>query len=373
MMVKWSSISFLIYIALGLYFYFTTKYICRVKKKNTKKIVPIILFSTVPVFFSVFRLVNGNGVGGTDSQAYVEYFLASTKYDFNIIDTILFKTKSNPLFDFICFSIRSFTSDYHIFFAFIYSFIVIVQYCVCLSIFKNNKYFVVLVYLIYFFLQSFNILRFMFGLSVLEIGFIFLSKKKGFFALFFAFLSSLIHSSLAISIVLILTVLVFKHIKKHKTAILVSFVVIFNIVLLALKPFVLKIIGNSVYEGYMDSSLNIFANLTCILCAFSSLLFFKQFKKKQNFDYSMLFCVFFDFACLPAISYVNFFRIHIIFTIPRLYIWSQEIEICISKTKDTISRAFLLSSFFTIILAYTLFRFSRDWYGAGLMPYCFDF
>ena len=371
MIVEWNTLSFLFYIFLGVYFYITTRYLCKTNIKKRWFFLVVILFSLFPVIISTFRFVNDQ-VGGTDANAYIEHFMLSTSFNEDIVSALTFKTKSSPAFDFLCFAIRNFTDDYHFFFFFIYSFIIVVQYLVCVEFFRNKTVFIPLVYLAYFFLQSFNIIRFMFGLSVLEIGLILLNRKKIVLAILLCFISSLIHSSLIVSIPLALSFVVFNIIKRHKEFFLVVFVVVTNIVLIVLKPYIVLFINDSIYEGYMSSSLNINANLTCILCAVSSLFFLKDFKQKKDFNYLMLFCVFFDFACLPGITYINFFRIHIIFAIPRLYIWGQEIEIVYKKLGDKKTRTVLLVSAMTTILFYTIFRFCRDWYGAGLMPYHFE-
>lgn len=367
MRLEWDSITFVVYIALSVYFYHTTQAIIISKTNKGKK---VFLACIIPILFATFRFVS-YPVGGRDAQAYINDFVNAEYRSNSIIDAFLLKSDSNPLFDLLVYLVRGVTSDYHVLFLLIYGFIVISLYMFLVEFFKERSVYIPIVYVGYYFLMSFNIIRFMFGLAFIQLAYVLIKKQKNIVAFILFLCGALCHISLLILPVLFFLYILINRMKKMRTSLIIIGIIVANVAFIVLKDYASSYIAGTSYSAYADYVSNIMASFSSLVCGLLTIIFYKDMRQDNSVDMFMVYCALADFALIPAMSYIGFFRLHIVFVLPRLYIWSVVLE---NLNKRVVIRprwaySFLMS---TIFISWTIFRFIRDWYNAGLMPYIFS-
>ncbi len=381
MRIGWEWSSFTIYMLLMLYFHYTLKKTCYKSEFNyfentviPKKREIYLFFSIVPIIFAVYRKVDISiGLGGSDLDVYFSMFNDEKQLLGQVSKGFALLSRNNPLFYCILYVIRRVTSDYHIMFLVIYSVVTITTYYYLKEQYKYINTYAPLYYVLFYFLRSFSLLKFMLGLSFIMIGFVMMSKKKRFWAILMTVIGTLIHSSLALGLCCIMVwIICEKGFFKNRKRIMI-FIILSYFVLFIMGNYFRNIISAGEMNSYLNTELTwINSNLTTILCGFFCLLFFKDIKNKPGYNPFILFLVIFDVACIPIQNMLGFFRLHYIFILPRLCAWGYIFDVLNNKIKIK-EKQFIYIIANLLVISWTIFRFIKTYEAANLMPYIFDF
>ena len=372
----WSWGTFALYIGIMLYFYYTTKRLCKsvassgsgnsqierpetfIRKKS------IILYSFIPVIIAAFRRIESSGLGGSDMYYYIQRFQSSTSFSFR--DLRFFLSRDNPLFYYLMYVIRFFTDNEKIFFFIVYFIIVLAQYYFFREVYDSKESFAPFFFLMYYFLRSFSIMKFMLGVSILGIAFVKCSKGKKISAIIISLIASLIHSSLIFGTFMLVVYVLFEKMAEHRKW-LVAMVILFYLFLFFFRQYLYIFFSNTEFNTYVNFETSLMSHFTTILCGCLTLICYKNLTR-IGVNQFLLFAVIFDLACIPIQNAIGFFRLHYIFFLPRLYMWGKLIDVF--KMKIRPRQVEFLSS--VAFIAWTIFRFMQEYEGATLMPYVFD-
>jgi len=373
----WSWGTFLLYIFIAVYFFLTMKKVvaysgrplCNIKQKR-KKTMYILLCILFPVIIATFRQV-GQNIGGTDAWGYVKDFNRIQDFSFDLIGYFRFEADINPLFSATLYLFKLICNDYHLVFFFIYSFICYSMYAFVREFYQKGMYMLPLIYVVMHYLQSFNIIKFMYGMAFILLSFTYIKKDKKVLGLIFAFLGALVHASLLVVLFMeVAYYIYFRVLRLKKRFFLIFGIIVIYAGLLACMSYLRGIFSDGVYRTYVSWDSTIFSSLTTIICALMAIFTYKDISKRAEFSEFAVYCTLFNFACLPLINELGFYRLHIIFLFPRLYTWS--LSVC-SIDKKLKARGIVKLAFGCIFISYLVFRFMRDYESAGFMPYRFDF
>lgn len=372
----WSWGTFALYIGIMLYFYCTTKKICKSVPPNGTdqpriersgvfiRRNSIILYSIIPVIIAACRRIESSGLGGADMYYYIQRFQNSTSFSFH--DLRFFLSRDNPLFYYLMYVIRIFTNNEKVFLFAVYLFIVFAQYYFFREVYDSTDSFAPLFFLMYYFLRSFSIMKFMLGVSILGIAYVKFSKGKKTSAIVISLIASFIHSSLIFGTFMLIVYVLFNKMAEHRKW-LVAMVILIYIALFFFRDYLYVFFSNTEFKNYTNIDTSLMAHFTTILCGCLTLICYKNLTR-LGVNQFLLFAVIFDLACIPIQNSIGFFRLHYIFFLPRLYMWGKLIDVF--KMKIRPGQVEFLSS--VVFIAWTIFRFMQEYEGATLMPYVFD-
>ena len=134
--------------------------------------------------------------------------------------------------------------------------------------------------------------------------------------------------------------------------------------LFAFRNVLYSFFSQSEFHNYVDAETSLRAHFTTILCTLLSLILYKRLKE-NNTNAFFIFVVFFDFACIPIQNQIGFFRLHYLFLLPRLYMWGKILDVLKIRIKPRQVEVVGSIAF----IAWTIFRFLREYEAASLMPY----
>lgn len=368
MKLSWTIGSIMCYTILTVYFYFSIKKFCRYNSNKEKKyirILEIIFLSLIPTFFAVYRYID-YPIGGTDAAWYIKSFENARRIELSGYS--LFGDE-DYLFNNIAYWIRCISQNYHVYFWIIYLFMIGSIYYFVKEIYGSSVCFAPLIYIIYFYLQTFNIIRFMMGVSFILFAFVAVSKERYIKALMYCLIAMLLHSTL---IICFIPIIGYYFLKKYinKRYIVVLGCLAAYVIFVYLYPHLKSYFVVSTYRAYAGRGQNLVGQIMTCSCALFGFFFYKDLKKNKDFNQFMYFLTIFDVICIPVAMNFSFSRIHTVFLFPRLYMWGQ-IIIALMKRFPRYSKLIRQSSYIFAII-WTIFRFSRDWYSAGWMPYMLD-
>ncbi len=381
MSLGWDWLSFLVYLGLMLYFRYSIKKICYrsewldfddslIKKRQR---ILLLSFSIVPILAALFRKVDTSiGLGGADLDVYLAMFNDKEVLLNQVSKGFVLLSRNNPLFYFILYAIRCITSDYHLMFLVFYSVITITIYYYLKEQYINIDSYAPLFFVLYFYLRSYSLLKFLFGLSFILLSFVFTSKRKYILSIIFAIIGMMIHSSLALGLFCVLVYIIGKRKLFSDRKKLLIFILASYAFILVFGNYFSKIIAAGEMNSYLNIELSwITSNLTPVLCGGCCLFLFRNIKRHEGYNPFIMYLVIFDIACIPIQNMLGFFRLHEIFILPRLCAWGWIIDVIKFKMANNSKWVISLGSSI-IAVSWTVFRFIRIYESACLMPYILD-
>lgn len=188
-LTSWSTSSLILYIVLGFICFLSCFYakrrerITEIKRRVANiEYLPWILSW---IIVAAFRKVNSN-VGGTDAPDYIQYFEHSLEIESDNTD-IVFR-----IFNIL---IRSFTSDYHVYFIIYYG-ILIFSFILFINQFaRKDSSSIPLCILFFLFLRSFTSMRSNLAIAFVLLAIVYLRKNNLFKTLIFCILAIFTHVS----------------------------------------------------------------------------------------------------------------------------------------------------------------------------------
>ena len=388
--VYWDLPSLFLYLFLSFVGYFCLRAI--VEKANGKNVLTILTSKQsmcmiiIWTFFATFRLCNGY-IGGSDSMGYIDFFehcndpgFAETTTDHSVLD---------PAFFCINKVIRFISSDYHIYFAIIYSFMA------SSIILFTKKYcaigysYVSFVLAFFLYLRSFSSIRSNLGLSFILIALYYLSDKRYKKSYLWAMCAVLTHKIFF----LIALVVPFCHIFQKKDLKLVHVILLlvisvgFGIMFQDL--FILYTSLNDMggaYGAYAakakeSATLWYVPNYEMYALSLLILVFYKridrqidtykQLKKTEgvfNLKILRLICVF-DILTLPVNLLLGNWRAYELLYIPRMCMWCYIVSFLGLKINN---KKQINVIFFIVLIAWIILRLYKTYEDTRLMPYAFD-
>lgn len=336
------------------------------------------------VFFAVFRLVKP-GIGGSDAVDYIEYFRdCNTNRD----DLIMLHTGSDLLFRYINKIIRYFTSNYHIYFLVLYTYMTY-TYIQFVHKFSYRKFCIIPFFLIfYLYLRGYTSIR-----SNLSIAFILMSlvsflDKNQRKAYLYIILACLTHK-MAIVFSFVLPFIHFFENRKINIIKVIPLIIIAVLFVSFIRDkFVdfarLVDLGGS-YGSYVEiamdnKDISWVNSLGQAFLAIIFLFFNKRIKneiyfiddeyKKRAYQIIYLVCLF-DIIMMPVNEMLGIYRGYEYFYIPRLSMYSFLIYIlCKGGLKNIKPLIYII--LFLLFACWFSFRLSRTYEDSMLMPYIFS-
>lgn len=341
------------------------------------------LFFIVWVVFAAYRYIAPNGIGGTDAYSYVEYF---EKCIYAVSNSFSYRAEVG--FRFFNQFLRHITDDYHIYLIIVYS-VIVGSYIYFVKTFKN-KYSSSALYVVslFYFVNSFCVLRSSLASAILLIGITFLYKKKYFWAAFLGIISIFIHSSLIFYLGFYVFWFLFKK-KKLTVKICIMFAVLGLVVGKVFQTLVisdtLNIISGTpidVYVGYSMSK-GFFADYwKIIISQLLLVVIFVIYRRKllsrvklfddgakEQFYFIYVTCLY-DLLLIPILLVLNVWRGIEYFFWPRLIMWGYIIKVIASQVSGK-SRRIIYVGAVVCGYAYMIFRIYTQYDMGGLMPYIF--
>lgn len=366
--------------------YYTRKFQNGKKEFHFYKNTPACVWLFVWTFFAVFRLVRF-GIGGSDAVDYIAYFEICNK-PLDETDGVLYHTGSDLLFRWINKIIRYFTSDYHVFFAIVYSFLCY-GYIKFVTTFSSSKYSVVPFFLVfYLYLRGFSSIRSNLAICFLLLGIVALAKGKVRRAYLFLIFSALTHK---MGIVFGL-VIPFCHIYLNRRINLFRLSCLLVVVYFAcfylrniFIEFAAVVDLGGAYKAYAEISresgtlkwVNDFgqALMAVIFLIMSGRI--KRYTKqmqceadKRMISILWLVCVF-DILMVPVNQLMGIYRGYEFFYLARLSMWSLIIYL-VTKDRGPEFKLFVSISALLLFISWFVFRLSRTYEDTCLMPYIFE-
>lgn len=339
-------------------------------KENNKKYVFFIYFIIYSflIMFSCFRIVNTNSIVGADAMNYINMFLDSKKVTLNLSNIITLKG-AEPLFYNSMYLLRLFTNNYHWFFFYIYSLIIICYLYFYNNNIKNSHIIIITLLFILPFIGSFNTIRNSAAVGIGLIAICKLKENKKKWYLFLAICAILTHYTGIVLILFYLFNLIKNKIDKYDRKPI--FIILFTMLsgLLTLRFFTYYL-SESKYNIYMNLETSYLGYLPMLILLILCIYFYKDLlillKRDNNLIHLNIF--FFSFACLPFVL-KGAARFLLYFDFSRYVIWGYIIIVIKSKIKQFKNNNILEIISFLLIICWIVFRFYRDCYSAGTMPY----
>ncbi len=383
----WHTSSFAIYIFLAIIIAIMFKHALKnitVLKINNKKIklstILYCLIFIILVLFSSFRLVNGSGIGGVDSQSYIDYFRNGDFVSFSLKNLLLLESYEFIFYNFL-WIIGKFTNNYHILFIIIYS---IITYSI-IKTFKNNtpsyKSYIILSLFIIPYLKGFNIIRNAFAIAFLLLAIEQLkqgNKIKFLLLSIFAFLSHYI--TIIVIIFYFYYILANSNYFKNKIYNSRTRYILFSIfsilVTLLVYPIIYFYLSKGGFSAYINPDIAILGYIPYFLIYILLLFYFndiKELMKIKNTEIYLHFITFFIIILPASILIGAASRIIFIFEIPIIITLTYVYEVIYTKFKSDKNK--LLFYIITLVLVFVWMCWSiyRIHYSYGIMPYKFSF
>lgn len=337
--------------------------------------------------FATFRLVNVYGIGGTDAHNYADYFITCLQSTIrpNYVHY-------EPLYKIINIIIRHVTSDYRVYFAIVYGFVVFsyIWFVKEFSYKEINKAPYIL--MIYVYIRGFCTLRTNLAASFILISIIFLRKKKIVTSIIIACAGVLIQRATIIYVLFLPFYFVFKgkHINKIDIKKTIVLLIIAYILGRIARNYVLsgglrKINSNYTYYASQSVSRSFLDNFWKIafeqMVLFVFMIYFKKYIKKdivnlsaeengKRLDMVWIMCMF-DIILIPVAYLLGIWRAYEYFYIPRIIMWGEIVSV-INRHKVARPGVKYLNLIWTLIfIAWLVFRWYNTWEDSDLTPYVF--
>jgi hypothetical protein len=377
----WSNSSLLFYLFLALVGMLCMNQVKGVSDNHVFRKCPVaILWWTIWVFFAVFRVVKLD-IGGSDAIAYIDYFIHCN--DISISDPDHIHNASDFLFKWINKTIRSVSSDYHLFFFCVYGYMVF-SFIKFLSWFSKKDYSIVpFILVFYLFLRGFSSIRSNLAIATILLGLLSLARGKKYSPYVF-FLSSVLIHKMAIVFALSIPFCHFFRDKPVKIKYIILYVGLGSIIAFILRPYFVMLaqiidLGGA-YGSYVEIAIDndVFSwvnDFGQMLMAFVMLINRNRILKIASGNLTTItlwnICAF-DIILVPVNQMTGIYRGYEFFYLARLCMWSLLLYTVFRKQHMTV-KIMGSSIFFCIFLAWMVFRISRTYEDTCLMPYLFDF
>lgn len=366
MIPHWTFETTLIYCFITAYLYFSLsrlslkKHVLMEQPGIARKFKFFVL-AIIPTFFAVFRYIS-YPVGGTDAAWYVRAYNNTQLIPIN--GYTLFGDQ-DLLFNNFMYLVRQISSDYRFYFFVVYLFMILTVYYFVYEIFDEVACFAPLIYLIYYYLQMYNILRFMLGLSIMVVAYVAISKDRRIIGIILSIVAILTHSALILGALAVFVYVLLKRFANKRAWVLAGVAVAY-VLFFVFQGRIVSYFVSTTYRAYTERGQSLIGQLMPIICMLLCAIFYKPLVEEYNANRFMIYLVFFEAACIPIAMNLGYSRVHTVFLLPRLYTWGIIIELIGDKVR---MHRLCIQTSYLVAIAWTLFRFSRDWYTAGWMPY----
>lgn len=334
------------------------------------------LFMLIFIMFAVVRKVS-YGIGGTDSQGYIELFENILKYPERFAD-------QEQLFLYLNMGVRYVTDDYHIYFFLVYGFIAF-AYCYFVKSFcpKDVSYIPFLL-LIWPYLKSFNTMRTSLAVALFLVGLVLLKKKEIWLSVILITATFFVHRMSILYIpILVFCALFYKYISRINGMKIYLFFAIYMVAGYWFATWVQEFamasqlfLSGSSDAWYLSQSLdgNLFSRwpmmFPYLLLLLTVSLLNKKLPDTEALNYLKTF-VFFDILMMIPSLVFNMWRANEYLYIARLIMWGVLINVFVHKFTP-ITRMFLQIGIFMGFLSWLVFRIYQEYDEVSIMPYVFD-
>lgn len=327
-----------------------------------KKVNYYYIFIVILLTILAFGRRIDEGIGGADMINYI--------YHFQSQDLAFWYSKGEWLFCFINQIIGSFTTDYRIYFLFVYLFIAISFILFIKSYSQQNQSYIPFITFFYLYLLSFNTLRTSCAVAMFLLGLVAFKNHK-------ILASILIISSVFIHRISIILVLIipfyyfYKQFLRDLPNYKLALFIIIGIIMIGLLVYSCKDLlqsSNLLSDGdkeYIDETetrtiMNVINMcLTNLMLFIPFILLDPWVKATKEYDLIKCFCIFSFILILPA-TILGVWRINEYLYIPRLIMWgvllnTYEDKYLFNKNSKIIFKFFVFLAF-TVYTAYRLYR-----------------
>lgn len=342
-------------------------------------------FILIWTFFAAFRHV-GLGRGGSDAITYVDFFNRC----WDVKDDHLQHVASDVLFLCINRAIRYFTSIYQIYFFIVYGFVSL-TFIIFVKRFGNSFINTIPLFMAFYpYLRGYNTLRTLLCISFILLGIVALFDEKYRRAYLLMFCAILTHK-IGIAYGLIIPFLHYSLNRRIKIKHMIAFAAIIIYIGLFFRDYFIQYaytydLGGAYgsYADYAKEANNWMAGSTeaffQYLLAVLLLLFKKQIAAAvKSLPYQLhksimvlIYICYFDILLIPLNVLFGIWRGFEFFYLPRLLVWGLVINY-LKKKMDSKSPLIINTVVFTIVVVWMIFRISRNYEPAALMPYSLDF
>lgn len=355
---------------------------------NSKVVVNsyYVLWWLIWTLAATFRLINANGVGGTDAWTYINYFQIANNTSFSNTDDIILKYALHyePLWKYYTEFIRLFTDNYKVFLFITYGFIVY-SYQKFIKGFEFEKvYAAPFICLFFVYLRGFNTLRTNVAAAFILLMTLALKDEKYKKAIILGICSVGMQVSSALYCLFIPFYWFYKKgvLNKYKVFLLLIVSIVIGKVTQKLLTGNLGLLMGHSYASYASHNIgkSFMDNFwkvafTQILIGIMLFLFDKKIKKRiavgNNISKSLLFlrtvCIF-DVVTIPITFVLDIWRGYEYFYVARLMMWSVITDIVLRKQLSG-TRKLIIALEFVIFTAWLIFRIYSTYKGSGYVPY----
>lgn len=383
----WSNVSMIFYIILALYTYWTF-YQVKILGNGDCKRVPVfnryyVVLWLILTVVAVFRYIDFFGMGGTDAHNYIYLFWHCNDPSWQDWSWL---NHTDIGFRYIAKFIRYFVSDYHIYFFFIYGFMVFAMILFLHDYMPKKSILIPCVLIIFLYWRSFNTIRSGFAISVILLALVLLRRKHYYWCLVVALLSLTIHKMAFVYFLFFPFYWFFKDrkIKIWHIALLLVIIIFFSRVFQSyfILEFAYEDLGGA-YVSYARKSIGVSFLENFWKIAFEQLLlcffllkfnFLAKYKEglneEERQDIQLLWLmVVFDMLMIPVCFILNVWRGYEVFYLPRIVMWCIFLYSLKIQPKYKMIPTLLI---LFIFLSWLVFRFYNMWEGSNLMPYVFE-
>ena len=332
-------------------------------------------------FVATFRMANGH-IGGSDTLGYIWFFENCFKNNLELYD----HSAKDLAFLWSNRIIRVFSSNYHLYFAAIYSFMayVYLKYCKKFS----SKSFSIIPFILVFFLylRSFSSIRSSYSFSFVLLGLIALADCRIRSAYLFALLACLTHKGCVLYALSIPFCHFFLNRRIPNYIIIVVFGGLISIAAILRDYFVLftSIVNlGGVYGSYAENAnsegnaLFYTPSLGQYVLGIILLVFTKDISRKieinkeriREFRILRLSCVF-DLWALPLSLLIGNWRAYEFLFLPRLCMWAMFLAVLYQKNRYL--RKLLPPLILLFFIFWIIYRLNKTYEDTCLMPYYID-
>lgn len=344
-------------------------------KKNNKLNRYYFLLVIIFTIFAVFRKVD-IGLGGYDARNYINYFLYCNQSVSAYTEIII-----EPLWLLICRAIRLFTSNYHIFFAICYSFIIfsfvifIKKYC------PTGIDYTPFILVLWPYLKDFNTLRSGVAIGIILIALTIIEEKRV-LSIILLISTLFVHRMSVLYIPVFVFFYLFKGWRnKLKGYKLISFYAVFIVcsylISKYLQRYIMRMNILDSKDGYYlrmsigESILSRWPMFFMQLCLLISLIIFER-KVRDSKEINNLRIFFtYDVLMIPASLILGMWRASEYMYLVRIILWGEVIRVATTFVDDKSKKIVKLLAFI-VIIAWLIFRIVQEADDIGVIPYIFQ-
>ena len=381
--------TFFLYIAISFAFCVVFKYHCSFKqierkahfsrerwfqRRYKRSLLLVILFAVFLVFIAVFRLVD-YGYGGTDAIYYVN--------SFNSVPSISYVIKSNsslsdlfskqePLFLIYESIIKKGFNDYHYFFLFTYSIIVISFFKTIITLYhSNNISYAPLILMLYPFVHSFNVLRGWLSIALCLFSMLAFWNGRRFFSLLLIMCAGLFHY-IAFSFLLVWVFFFVDDIspKLFSRKVILIAIIAMNVLCLLYRTVVFSFLGGTKYAYYFSfipDSIPVGFFPYIVICALG-VYFLPDISEKGNNARKSVIMLAINLGLMYVIVFFDAWRINDFFWIPRMYVLSEIYGVVKKRAKGIIREVIIIGLTVFLLLSFYL-ALDSLYERSGVFPY----